>query len=186
MGEVAVGGLLLTGVVLMGFTVLVWSGWRRVRRRNEVSPASPTRPPLRWLGSPERAARLHRRLRDAVIVLRQAVPVRRSRRGRDESPVAALAAEIERQAVAIDCDLRVVPHLRGAARSAEWATLVAHVEQLERSAHRLAAQARAGSPHALESIDVALRRISDELDARDQAWADLTRIERDAGLGATA
>jgi hypothetical protein len=79
-----------------------------------------------------------------------------------------------------------VPHLRGAARSAEWATLVAHVEQLERSAHRLAAQARAGSPHALESIDVALRRISDELDARDQAWADLTRIERDAGLGATA
>jgi len=35
-------------------------------------------------------------------------------------------------------------------------------------------------------MDAALRRISDELDARDEAWADLARIERDAGLRAPA
>jgi hypothetical protein len=186
MGDVAVGGLMVAGLVLVGFGMLVWSAWRRVRRRNEVSPASPTRPPLRWLGSPERAARLHRRLRDAVIVLRHAVPVRRGRRAKDQSPLDALAAEIERHAVALDCDLRVVPHLRGPARTTEWAKLTGHIEQLERSAHRLAAQARAGSPNALESMDAALRRISDYLDARDEAWADLARIERDAGLSATA
>ena len=80
----------------------------------------------------------------------------------------------------------MVPHLRGPARTAEWATLTGHIEQLERSAHRLATQARAGSPDALESMDAALRRISEYLDARDEAWADLARIERDAGLGATA
>jgi len=185
MGEVAVG-LVVTALVFTGFAMLVWSAWRRVRRRNEVSPASPTRPPLRWLGSPERAARLHRRLRDAVVVLRQSVPVRRGKRGRERSPLDALAAEIERHAVALDCDLRVVPHLRGPARTAEWATLTSHIEELERSAHRLATQARAGSVHAPESMDSALRRISDELDARDEAWADLARIERDAGLRAPA
>ena len=37
-----------------------------------------------------------------------------------------------------------------------------------------------------ESIDAALRRISEYLDARDAAWDDLSRIERDAGLSATA
>ena len=186
MGEVLVGGLVVTGVLIVGFTVVLWSAWRRLRRHNEVCPASPTRPPLRWLASPERAARLHRRLRDAVVLLRQAVPVRRGRRARDESPLAPLAVELEGHAVALDCELRVVPHLRGSARATEWARVTAHIEQLERSAHRLAAQARAGSPHTLESMDVALRRISDELDARDQAWADLTRIEREAGLGASA
>ena len=35
-------------------------------------------------------------------------------------------------------------------------------------------------------MDAALRRISEYLDVRDEAWADLARIERDAGLGATA
>jgi hypothetical protein len=186
MGEVAVGGLIVTAVVFTSFAMLAWSAWRRVRRRNEVSPASPTRPPLRWLGSPERAARLHRRLRDAVAVLRQAVPARRGRRGRESSPLDALAAEIERHAVALDCDLRLVLHRRGAERASEWATLTSHIEQLERSALRLAAQARAGSVQELESMDAALRRISDELDARDEAWADLARIERDAGLRAPA
>ena len=187
MGDVAVGGLMVTGLVLVGFGMLVWSAWRRVRRRNEVSPASPTRPPLRWLGSPERAARLHRRLRDAVIVLRQAGA--RAPRSAGQGPVAA------RRAGGGDRAPRRRPRLRSpggappagtGAAPTEWATLTGHIEQLERSAHRLAAQARAGSPNALESMDAALRRISDYLDARDEAWADLARIERDAGLGATA
>ena len=57
---------------------------------------------------------------------------------------------------------------------------------LAHAAPRPPAQARAGSPNALESMDAALRRISEYLDARDEAWADLARVERDAGLGATA
>ena len=89
-------------------------------------------------------------------------------------------------AVALDCDLRVVSRLRGATRTAARAAVVARVEEIERSSHRLAAEARGRVAGSAESTDEALRRISEYLDARDAAWADLSRIERDAGLSATA
>jgi hypothetical protein len=185
MGEV-VAVFVTIGLAVLGLYGMVWAVSRSLRRRNEVSVRHPTRPPLRWLASPEVCGRLHRRLRDAVVVLRVAIPEPRGRRRRDLSPLAALASELEMHAVALDCDLRVVARLRGQTRSVERQAVVARIDAVERSAHRLAAEGRGRTREGVESTDEALRRISEYLDARDAAWDDLSRIERDVGLGATA
>ena len=178
--------LLAVGMVTLLLVGALWMGWRRLRRRNEVCAASPTRPPLRWLVSPGSCARLHRRLRDSMLLLRQAVPARRGRRRGYVSPLAGVADELELHAVALDCELRVLTHLRGSARAEGQRAVLARVEALERNAQRLAAEGRGSRSGDAGSTDEALRRISDYLDARDAAWEDLARIERDAGLGATA
>ena len=109
-------------------------------------PGQPDRPPLRWLvrrsgppactaGSATRSSCCARPSPCAAVG--GAGTNRRSTRS---------AAEIERHAVALDCDLRVVAPPAGTGADDQWATLSGHIEQLERSAHRLAAQARAGSP----------------------------------------
>ena len=185
MAELAVVAI-IAGLLIGGMVGMVLAGCRAVRRRNEVCTRHPTRPPLRWLASPERCARLHRRLRDAVVVLRQAVPAKRLRRRGDLTPLAAVANEIEMHAVALDCDLRLASRRRGPAGHAQRESVAARIEEIERSAHRLAAEGRGCDRAGIESTDEALRRISEYLDARDAAWADLARIERDAGLGAHA
>ena len=186
MAQVALGAVIVAGLVIVGMVGLAWMGCRRLRRHNEVSARHPTRPPLRWLASPEHCARLHRRLRDAVVVLRLAIPEPRGRRRKDSSPLAAIAAEVEMHAVAIDCDLRVLAARRSATRAAEREAIAARIEEVERSAHRLAADGRGDLCGGVESREEALRRISSYLDAREAAWADLSRIEQDAGLRASA
>ena len=185
MGEV-VAVFVTSGLVVLVFYGMLWGLSRSLRRRNEVSVRHTTRPPLRWLASPEVCGRLHRRLRDALVVLRVAIPEPRGRRRRELSPLAALAAELEMHAVALDCDLRVVARLRGQTRTAERQAVTARIAAVERNAHRLAAEARGRNREGAEATDEALRRISEYLDARDAAWEDLSRIERDAGLRATA
>jgi len=186
MAQVALGAVMVVGLVTAGVVGLVWMGWRRLRSHNEVSARHPTRPPLRWLASPEHCARLHRRLRDAVVVLRLAIPEPRGRRRKDASPLVAIASEVEMHAIAIDCDLRILAARRGATRAAERQAIAARIEEVERSAHRLAADGRGHQWSGLESREEALRRISSYLDAREAAWADLSRIEQDAGLRASA
>ena len=115
MAELAVVAI-IAGLLIGGTVGMVLAGCRAVRRRNEVCARHPTRPPLRWLASPERCARLHPRLRDAVVVLRQAVPAKPLRRRGDLTPLAAVANEIEMHAVALDFDLRLAS--RGEAQPA--------------------------------------------------------------------
>ena len=180
----------LAGLVLVGSAALCWLVWRGVRRRNEVSVAHPTRPPLRWLVWPTTCARLHRRLRGSVMVLRAAVPaprVRRLRRGQrdDATMLDALASELESHAAVLDGELLVVARARGVMGMAGRQQAANRVAELERSALRVAAEARGCGPAGSESIDAALRRLSDDLDARDAAWTELSRLERDAGLRPT-
>jgi hypothetical protein len=191
MGEVVAVLGLVVGLVLVGSVALCWLVQRSLRRRNEVSVAHPTRPPLRWLFWPTTCARLHRRLRGSVLLLRTAVPpprVRRLRRGRqnDASMLEALASELEAHAAVLDGELLVLARARGVMAMAGRQQAADRVARLERSALRVAAEARGCGPAGSESVDAALRRISDDLDARDAAWAELSRLERDAGLRTTA
>jgi hypothetical protein len=182
MGNVVVVGVLFFGLLVAATAAVAWAGWRRVRRRNEVSPAHPTRPPLLWLASPAPCARLHRRLRHTVAVLRTAVPAPHGRRRREVTPVQALAAEVEAHAVAIDHELLLAVRARGRDGLMLRTRLADQIAELERSARRLAASSTWGTAGTSEPTDVALRRIADELDAREAAWAEVTRLERDAGL----
>ena len=191
MGEVVAVLGVFAGFVVVGSVALCWLAWRTLRRRNEVSAAHPTRPPLRWLVWPTSCARLHRRLRASVDVLRTAVPARRARRLRarrrdDASVLETLAAEIEAHAVVLDGELLLVARARGASGTVGRQQAARHVAELERSALRIAAEARGCGPAGSESVDAGLRRISEDLDARDAAWEELSRIERGAGLSATA
>jgi hypothetical protein len=190
MGEVVAVLGVLAGLLLVGSVALCWLVWRTLRRRNEVSVTHPTRPPLRWLVWPTACARLHRRLRSSVLVLRAAVPARPPRRFRrrhdDASTLDLLASELEAHAAVVDGELLLVARARGVEGVAGRHQVTCRVVELERSALRIAAEARGCSRAGSESVDAALRRISDDLDARDAAWAELSRLERDAGSNATA
>jgi hypothetical protein len=190
MGEVVAVLGVLAGLVVVCSAALCWLVWRALRRRNEVSVSHPTRPPLRWLVWPTTCARLHRRLRGSVVLLRAAVPVRRVRRlrrGRDDASVLdVLSSELEAHAAVLDGELVVVARARGVMGTAGRQQAANRVAELERSALRVAAEARGCGLAGSDSIDAALRRISDDLDARDAAWEELSRLERDAGLHPTA
>ena len=108
------------------------------------------------------------------------------RRRDDASVLETLAAEIEAHAVVLDGELLLVARARGASGTVGRQQAARHVAELERSALRIAAEARGCGPAGSESVDAGLRRISEDLDARDAAWEELSRIERGAGLSATA
>jgi hypothetical protein len=178
--------LLVVGVsaalLVVGVITMTWTVWRGVRRHNEVCPSHPIRPPLRWLASPESAARLHRHLRDAVLVMRRAVPKPRGWRRRESSTFELLAAQIETHAVSLDHELFLVARLRGPDGTEARRRVADQVAELERTAHRLAAVSVRSASSTGESTDVALRHIAEQLDAHQAAWDELSVLEEKAGL----
>jgi hypothetical protein len=185
MGRVLLVFLVLTALVVVWVNVMAWVGWRWLRRRNEISRSRPTRPPLAWLISPVLCARLHRRLRDAVSVAQAAVPTPRWRRRNQSAPLATLAEQLKAHAVTIDHDLIVASRLRGAPAVGLRQTLAAQTNEVEHLAHRLAVAAARGTPSSVADVQAAqdtLRSMSEQLDALDAAWAEIFRLERDAGL----
>jgi hypothetical protein len=181
-GNVLLVAGVLAALFVVGVITVTWIVWGRIRRRNEVSASHPIRPPLRWLASPEPCGRLHRRLRDAVLVLRRAVPARRGWRRRDKTAVEALATAVEAHAVSLDLELLIAARTRGHDGVAARTRLAAEIAQLEHAAHRLAALSLRSTSRTSESTEVALGHIAEELDAREAAWTELSAIERDAGL----
>jgi hypothetical protein len=173
-----VSGVLVGGLVVLGTVVAVAVAVSRwVRARNEVCPRRRTGAPGRWLMSPERAARLHRRLRDAVADLRAVVPAPpRRQRPADLTVSEALAADLEGRAVSLDRELLVAARRRRDGRREACAGLAPEVVRLEAMARRLAstewARRRSGAP-VVDHLGEMARR----LDALDAAWAELARVE---------
>jgi hypothetical protein len=180
MGEVMVAVLVLFGLVALGAMTTAWLAWRWVHRRNEISVRHPTRPPLRWLISPEPCARLHRRLVSALDVVRRSVSSGGRRRGK--GPLASLVMDIETQAVALDHDLMIVVHVRGRAGNVMREQVAAGVEMIERIAHRLASVSTSSAVAEAEPTKEVLERVTEYLDALEAARAEIARIERNAGL----
>src|SRR4051812_22651217 len=92
---------------------------RNLRRANRVSPRMPTTGPVTWLLLPDRPARLHRRLRRAVAMVRAAAQLDAGAGpGRRITPsaVAELGADLEQRACVIDAQLVVAARATGAGR----------------------------------------------------------------------
>jgi hypothetical protein len=178
MGEVvAFVGIAVLATIMLSLAMM-GATWRRIQRRNEVSPLHRLRPPTNWLASPTTCGRLHRRLRSAVSALHLVLPAPRRRRRRHEpSALEDLAREIELQAVAIDRDLMVVDRLRGPQATAARRVLAEHVGTIEVLTLRVtsAAQAAERVPGTNPTPE-ALAAVATRLDHLEAARAELAQI----------
>ncbi len=192
MRTVAIVVLVVLAVVVVCTVAAGLAALGRVRRSNRVCPDVDTGAPLHWLVWPTATARLHRRLRSAMVLAATARPApprrrwRRWRRPADEAPLSALARELEVQAVALDRDLVLAARLQGPTRRAVLAPAARQVSTVERLATRLAAAARPDprSPFTPVPIPAALERFGDELRALEAARDEIALIE--ANVNATA
>ncbi|HEX8581240.1 MAG TPA: hypothetical protein VF640_02875 [Acidimicrobiales bacterium] len=175
-------------LVLLLLSILVTAlatalAWRQVVRRNRVSRATPTPAPLWWLVLPSEAARMHRRLRAAVVAARLVAPAGRRRQRAPRSPIAEMVDDLEAQAVAVD--LQVVAAARATARDRRQRlrALDGHVRRIEDLSARLVAAGVAASAHRQPSHQASpLDAIGERLDALEAARDELAAIEAALGL----
>src|SRR4051794_24489377 len=174
---------LVTWVALFGLGLVIVR-WR-LARANRVSPAVKSAAPLHWLGSWNRAARLHRRLRAAVALIHLS-PSPRTRQAPSLS-VDALRRDLEYQAVELDQHLVVASRHPRSHRRSLLRSLETQVVEVESMAMRLSSMMRPlGTPATgwtdpSTSVD-SLERINEQLDLLDQAQSELEQIERASGL----
>ncbi len=175
---------LATWIVLLVVvaTILRW----RLHRRNRVSPAVRSPAPVTWLWAPTAPARLHRRLQGAVAEIHLAPSHTGQAIG--AASVDDLRRELEYQAVELDHHLVIAArHPRGQRRSLvrSLGEQVEEVEQLSVRLSRLSARPE-GTPssgwEATRQPPEVLAAIARQLDLLDEAQAELTAIERAAGL----
>jgi hypothetical protein len=148
--------------------------WRRLQRRNRVSPSHPSRAPLDWLWSWSLAARLHRHLARTVTAVRGCIQGSRAQLG-----LADLVADLERHACAIDDQLVVVSRLPASARRRLLRELAAEVREVDDLAERVIRSGRAWA--GVEPSTRALAPVAERLDALEEAMRDLSRLDRASG-----
>ncbi len=145
--EIVVG---LLGATVLATTTGVALSARWVGRRNRVDPSVPSGAPRTWLVSPSPAANLHRRLRQASLLVIAATgadlsrPARRRRRGRGAErgatagPLDTAGREVVARAVLIDSRLVSAARSGRHWRSRRVGELRREVHQLEATAARIA------------------------------------------------
>jgi hypothetical protein len=167
-------GLASLALTSVGLGLALW----RLARRNRLHPSTPTGAPVPWLVSPARPARLHRRLRAAVLTATFRAPGR-GRRKVPTSAVDDLVAELLREAVAVDTQLVVAARAPWRVRARLLDLAEPQVARLEQLAARLAvltsASARPGGAPAAVAIHALEERL-DALEAARQEIADLEAI----------
>jgi hypothetical protein len=171
-----------TWIVLLTVATLIVR-WR-LQRRNRVSPAMKSPAPVSWLWSPTQPARMHRRLRGAVVEIHLS-PARRATPAR--CSVDELRRELEYQAVELDHHLVVAARHPRRRRRELLGTLDHHVAEVEALSVRLSRMSRpagavtSGWDLATQPPEV-LARLGQQLDLLEQASEELAEIERSAGL----
>jgi hypothetical protein len=91
---------------------------------NEVIPGVATRAPKEWAGAHSQEARLHRRLRDTMVVLRENASL-------DDPSLAPARSALEREALAIDDALIGIAALPKHHREAHMTDVASAVEAVE-------------------------------------------------------
>jgi hypothetical protein len=171
---VLLAGLMMVLIAVVGVVLSA----RAVGKRNRVSPDVASPAPKSWVSKPSAPARLHRRLRAAVSVARAATASAPS-----APRLAELAAELEREAVALDMQLVIVDNLVSKDRRAQLAALSSKVMEVERIASSLSVQAvQAQAPMLPTGEPSALDKLAHELDALEAARTEVSEIESAAGL----
>jgi hypothetical protein len=165
---VAVGGLTALAVMVGAVAFVV----HRLRVRNRVVLSVRTPAPLRWLASPRRAARLHRRLRAAVAGAHLAQLHRETvSLGIDD-----VIAELSLRAVELDRQLVVCDGAPSASRRRMLRELAAEVGEVEALTERTIRLARAWSGD--RPSERGLGPVRDRLDALEAAVRELDGIEQ--------
>lgn len=161
-------------LVAMSCVALGLALWR-LGRRNRVHPAIPTPAPVTWLASPQRAARLHRRLRAAVVTANHREPTRRSRqrRGLPTTSVDDLVHDLIREAAAVDRQLVVAARAPRRVRVRLLGVCEPQVAQIERVAARLAVLASADARPSGAGIGA----LEDRVDALEAARREIADLE---------
>ena len=175
---VVVFAIVVAWLVLL--TVAVGLGLWALGRHNRVSTAHPTAAPLSWLWSPSTPARLHRRLRTAAAWV-------------EPTPTGTAHDHLRERLVgqALALDLALV-RASGAPRRQRRPIVrrlggeVAEVERLAVRVHGLTRPgdvAATGWPSADPTVAEHLADLRHHLDLLDAAHAELSDVERHAGLG---
>ncbi len=151
---------------------LVLVGTRSVKRANRVSPQVPTQVPNLWHWSIGFGPRLHRRLQRIAALARSA----RAAAGAGGVGIGDLAADVERQACALDDQVAVCRHLATSQRVRRFFDLERSVAELEQVAMRitiLAGQVSSG-------VDGRPVPLADRVRHLEEAVAEVHAIEAEA------
>ena len=168
------GLLFLLFVVLpmgVGLT-LVLVGTRSFKRANRVAPDVPSQVPNLWRWSMGYGARLHRRLQRIANLARSA----RAAAGAGGVGIGDLAADVERQACALDDQLALARHLPTSQRIRRCFDLERAISELEQLAMRvtiLAGQMSSG-------MDDRAVPLADRVRHLEEAVAEVHAIEAEA------
>lgn len=160
--------LLPLGVIL----TLVLLGTRSFRRANQVSPNVATQVPNLWRWSFAFGARLHRRLQRVAGLARSA----RAAGGSGGVGIGDLAADVERQACALDDQIALGRHMPTAQRIRRYFELERSVAELEQLATRvtiLAGQVASGTDERAVPLADRVRHL-------EEAVAEVRAIEAEA------
>jgi hypothetical protein len=172
--------LIVFAVSLVVLFVLAGLGVWHLGRKNRVSPTSKTMAPLTWLASPSRAARLHRRLKVAVLTVRS-IP---RRPGDEQISVSRAAAcvDLERHAVSLDEWLWWTKRAPARVRRQHYDAIEAQVYEVESLAVRLShlTPAAAGPHHATTAADL-LADIARQIDILEDAHREVVEAEAHNG-----
>ena len=171
--------IVCTTLAVWGVTlaVVVW----RLRRRNRVNPDTPTLAPLVWVCSPGHAARLHRRLRAAVLTARFRASTA-SRRYLPHGQVDDLVDELCRHATAIDDQLVLVRRAPASVRRRVLRDIDGEVRTVESLAGRIAATVNGCDRPGLVGGGPGLSRLEEQLDLLDEARVEIAELETAVGL----
>jgi len=147
-------------------------GTRSMKRANRVTPQVPTQVPNLWRWSIGVGARLHRRLQRIAALARSA----RAAAGAGGVGIGDLAADVERQACAIDDQIALGRHLPTSQRIRRYFELERSVAELEQLAMRitiLAGQVASG-------VDERAVPLIDRVRHLEEAVAEVHAIEAEA------
>ena len=117
-------------VIIVVFSIVAAVAYAALRNAqdfsdaNEIIPGTPTRAPKAWAGAHSQEARLHRRLRDAMVVLRENASL-------DDPSLASARSALEREALAIDDALVGIAALPKQHREARMPDVASAVEAVE-------------------------------------------------------
>ena len=181
--EVLLWTLGIVATALAFWAIVIALAVRGLRRRNRVVPDVASTAPLRWLTSPGKGARLHRRLRAAIATTRSAA--RRDRdAGSTEGAVAAIAAGLQRHAAALDRHIVVAAAAPRSQRRELLGALRPQVDQLEQLSARLARHVATTEVEVprLAHHPLPLDDLEERLDALEDAREEVALAEVAAGL----
>ena len=151
---------------------LLLVGSRTFKKANRVAPGVPSQVPNLWRWSMGVGARLHRRLQRVAALARSA----RAAAGAGGVGIADLAADLERQACAIDDQIALGRHLPTGQRIRRFFELERSVAELEQLAMRittLAGQVASGVEERAVPLSERVRHL-------EEAVAEVRSIEAEA------